>query len=81
MRKTKLVALVSGFTIGGIIVGRITKTPKKANKDVIFGNIRIDRSDKDALPNLFLELTEPLDKLEMSKTVMFNVVSKDYISH
>lgn len=81
MEKVKLVALISTCTISGIIIGRITKRAEKPKKLLTSGNIRIDRSIKDADPNLFLELTVPLSELEVNRTVMFNVISKDYISH
>ena len=81
MKNIRPAAFLVGFTVGGIIIGRITKPAKKLKKPHSFGNIRIDRSDSSSLPSLFLELTVPIEELSTQETVIFVVVNEDYISH
>ena len=73
MKKTKLAALLSSFTVGGIIVGRITKRPKKKDIPLIMGNLNIDTSNN-TIDSLFsLELTAPLDYVMAQDTLLFKV--------
>lgn len=62
----------------GVIVGH--KIGKKTNEKNSSGNLVIDTSDTDGY-YMFLELSEPIDRLMDSEEVTFSVDVKSYISH
>lgn len=67
------------FLAIGIVIGCILSRfiPKK-----IVGTLRVDRSDPDSGPYLFLELTHGgMETIKKKKYVLFEVNLKSYISH
>lgn len=48
---------------------------------LVVGILRVDRSDPDDSPYLFLELKKPVDDVSAKKYVIFRVANKDFISH
>jgi hypothetical protein len=70
------VGLAGGAIIGCILM-KILSHPHPV------GNLRIDNSDPDDGPYLFLELSSEStpDILKLKKYVTFEVKAKDYISH
>ena len=66
---TIIASLLAGFCIGMFI---FDKTPA--------GTIRIDTSDPDDKPYLFLELKNDVNDLEDGDKVCFMVSTKNYIS-
>lgn len=50
-------------------------------KPKTIGYLRVDRSDPDERPYLFLELTEGLDQVLRQKEVVMKVKIQDYIPH
>ena len=67
------VALIIGV-IGGYILGKLHRS-----KPV--GTLRVDRSDPDDVPQLFLELESVPSRLTHGSIVTFKVNTKSYISH
>lgn len=67
------VALIIGV-IGGYILGKLYR-PKPV------GTLRVDRSDPDDAPQLFLELESMPSRLTHGSIVTFKVNTKSYISH
>lgn len=47
----------------------------------VVGILRVDRSDPDDNPYLFLELKKPVNAVSSKKYVIFRVANKDFISH
>lgn len=45
------------------------------------GDLRIDQSDPDSPPHLFLELDADVPKIMSKKSVMFRVKVEDFIPH
>ena len=81
MKKVKPIAFLAGFTVGGIIIGRITKRPKKLKKPPVVGNLHINTSGN-TIDSLFsLELTAPLNYVMGQKTVVLDVKYIKDISH
>lgn len=72
----EIVIAVAMFVVG-IIVGIMIAN--KHNKPI--GTLRIDQSDPDEAPYLFLELSEDPMKLMSSTYVTLKVNAKNYISH
>ena len=66
-------ALIIGV-IGGYILGKL-------NSSKPLGTLRVDRSDPDDGPYLFLELKSNPNKLTHGSIVTFKVNTKSYISH
>ena len=65
-----LIAWIVAGVIGSILVLLKTKG----------GTLRIDRSDPDSEPYMFLELTESLPSVMRKKYVVFRVNLENYIS-
>ena len=65
-----IITLVLGFVIGWL-----------SNMRQIIGTIRVDNSDPEDGPYLFLELTTGMGKLEHGDIVSFKVNTESYISH
>lgn len=63
--------------VAAVIVGAVIAN--KHNKPI--GTLRIDQSDPDEAPYLFLELSEDPRKLMKSTYVTLKVNAKNYISH
>lgn len=81
MQKVKPVAFLLGFTVGGIIIGRITKRSKKPIKPPIVGNLHIN-TNGNTIDSLFsLELTAPLNYVMEQRTVVLDVKYVKDISH
>ena len=69
-----ILGVLAGFVIGIIPLIIIT-----IHKDKPVGDLVVDRSDEDG-PLLFLELNEPLNRVEDKEKVELKVVHKNYIS-
>lgn len=63
----------------GIIIGISVSMIYSVFK--ISGTLRVDTSDPDDQPYLFLELSDDPMKVKKKKYVIFKVNSKNYISH
>lgn len=64
---------ISGFIIGAYLDGRV-------QKERVIGTLRVDRSDPDEPPYLFLELmNEGYAKLQTQEYVTFQVLRENYI--
>ena len=63
----------------GFVIGIIPLFISAINKDKPVGDLVVDRSDEDG-PLLFLELNEPLNRVEDKEKVELKVVHKNYIS-
>ena len=68
-----IVLLFLGLSTGYVVANATLK--KQIN-----GALRIDRSDPDEAPYIFLELKESPQALERSKYVTLEVIAKNYIS-
>lgn len=75
-----IVALSLCVIIGAFIGAGVTIIimKKKVN---LCGTLRIDRSDPEDGPYMFLEITEDIDKVYGSGHVTFLVNTENYISH
>lgn len=70
-----LIALLTGVLIGLMLA-------KFIYRDRPIGNLRVDNSDPDSGPYLFLELSKGLESSVLSKKyVMLRVKIENYISH
>ena len=65
--------------LAGFVIGIIPLFISAINKDKPVGDLVVDRSDEDG-PLLFLELNEPLNRVEDKEKVELRVVHKNYIS-
>ena len=63
----------------GIIIGMMSYYFR--NKSDICGNLRIDRSQKDEPPYLFLELKKQVDDICGKKYVVFKVRDENFDTH
>ena len=63
----------------GFVIGIILLIVTTIHKDKPVGDLVVDRSDEDG-PLLFLELNEPLNRIEDKEKVELKVVHKNYIS-
>ena len=63
----------------GFVIGIIPLLLSTIHKDRPVGDLVVDRSDEDG-PLLFLELNEPLNRVEDKEKVELRVVHKNYIS-
>ena len=53
---------------------------KLLSREKSVGNLRIDRSDPNEEPYLFLELDRNVKEISKKKTVMLNVLDKNYLT-
>lgn len=67
-----------GILIGGLVVAFIFRI---ANYLKVVGKLRIDRSDPEDGPYLFLELSKSIDLFESKKHIILEVKSEDFIPH
>lgn len=65
-----VVGVLAGFLIAAVLFRR----------KPVSGALRVDTSDPQDGPYLFLELTESMDKVLRSRQVTFNVKLENYIS-
>ena len=63
----------------GILVGIVCTTVITRSKSV--GSLRVDMSDPDDGPYLFLELSKDIEELYRKKYVTFKVSLKNFIPH
>ena len=73
---TLSLCVIIGAFIGACIT--IIIMMRKVN---LCGTLRIDRSDPEDGPYMFLEITEDIDKVYGSEHVTFLVNTENYISH
>lgn len=71
-----VIAFVFGLFIGSLFAGLLFHRKAKP----VCGALRVDTSDPQDGPYLFLELTEGLDKVANSRQVTFDVKVENYIS-
>lgn len=57
----------------GILIGKILFRPKQ------FGDLRVDRSDPDDPPHLFLELDADISHIIQQEYVTFKVRAEDFL--
>jgi hypothetical protein len=72
MQKKWAVIFASG-TVIGFVVAKLTARPKT------IGNLRVDQSEPDENPYLFLELERDVAAVRKSKYVLMKVVDKNYL--
>ena len=65
--------------LAGFVIGIIPLIIATIRKDMPVGDLVVDRSDEDGAL-LFLELNEPLNRVEDKEKVELRVVHKNYIS-
>lgn len=65
-----IIGIFAGFGIG-----------KMKYRQWPIGDLRIDQSDPDSPPNLFLELDANVPAIMAKKSVMFRVKVEDFIPH
>lgn len=70
---TALLYFVVGLLVG-VVVGFILSFKKPS------GYLRIDRSDKDDAPYLFLELSESVEKVSENEYVILKIKKENFIS-
>ena len=63
----------------GILIGFVCATIAIRTKSV--GSLRVDISDSDDSPYLFLELSKDIEEIYRKKYVMFKVSLKNFIPH
>lgn len=63
----------------GVLVGIVCTTVATRSKSV--GSLRVDRSDPDDGPYLFLELSKDIEEIYRKKYVTFKVSLKNFIPH
>lgn len=69
-----VVGLISVFGLGITFEKR-----KHLTRTLYCGSIRIDQSESDEPPRLFLELEVPLESFRNLETASFKVINKNYI--
>ena len=69
-----IIAFLVGVLIGTIIYAIAVKTAS-------IGTLRIDQSDPDDSPYLFLEIKQGVNVISSKKYVIMKVERKNYISH
>jgi len=67
-----------GFIVGGLVVAFIFLIIRKSR---IVGKLRIDRSDPEDGPYMFLELSKSINQVESKKHIVLEVKSEDFIPH
>lgn len=72
-----LIMLSVGIVLGMSIFFAINRARSKKNS---IGTLRIDNSDPDDGPYLFLELKTPVDKVKKMSRVSMNVEVSNYLS-
>ena len=70
-----LIGLALGIAIGAAFTFAICRIPKKR-----IGTLRVDQSDPDDEPYLFLELDVNVDTVKKQKYVIFDVNVENYLS-
>lgn len=74
--------LVIGW-LGGTVIGYVLSRiiVRQHDKKLYVGTLRVDRSDPDEAPYLFLELEQGgMMKIHQNKTVLFNVDLNGYLT-
>lgn len=64
------IGILAGFVVACVIF-----------RLLVVGILRVDRSDPDDSPYLFLELKKQVNYVSTKKYVIFRVANKDFISH
>lgn len=68
--------LSCGASVG---LGMILEKKRISSKTLYCGTLRIDKSEADEAPRLFLELETPLEQLQNIKVASFKVLNRNYI--
>lgn len=80
MDKTAIIAVIVAVLIASFFIGFFARKIYDSRKEVeTFGTIRIDRSDPDDNPYLFLELDEEGLAFMNRDTATFRVLVENYI--
>jgi len=77
-----ILLFVLGLVIGGVIGGIIgcIFTRNSMTKKLFVGTLRVDTSDPDDHPYMFLELSTNVDAVTSKKCVVLKVSTENYIS-
>lgn len=77
----KSLKIISNISAGLLVFVSGYFLSKKVNKPKIVyaGNLRIDNSEPDEPPKLFLELTTDLNDICKSDVIKLKVIDKDYL--
>lgn len=70
-----IICLLVGLLIGALVTCLIFRIKKRT-----IGTLRVDQSDPDDEPYLFLELTSNVDTIKRHKHVTFRVNVENYLS-
>lgn len=71
----KFVLIGLACLVAGILIGKVFFRPKT------FGNLRVDRSDPEDVPYLFLELTTDVSNVAHQEYVTFRVRVENFLPH
>jgi len=82
MKKIKSVKkiLLNSIAAGGILCIGYLVGKQKRTKTLYFGSLRIDKSEKNEPPKIFLELTCNLEELSKHKDISLKVIKKNYVN-
>jgi hypothetical protein len=73
--------IVIGFIVGGIVGCIVTRNAMlKRTSESFVGTLRVDTSDPDDNPYMFLELSKNVDYVTSRKSVLLKVSTENYIS-
>jgi len=80
--KISNVLLIStGTFLLGLVSGKSIEKSRNKRNDILCGSLRLDKSEADVPPRLFLELEVSLDSLSNRDVAVFRVINESYISH
>lgn len=71
-----LALLGCGVSFG---IGMALEKRRTSSKTLYCGVLRVDKSEEDESPKLFLELETPLESFQNLKTASFRVLNQNYI--
>lgn len=74
-----LILGIVSFLIGGFVGGFLTAV-RITSKHPLVGTLRVDTSDPDDHPYMFLELSANIDTVTSQKSVILRVSTENYIS-
>lgn len=78
---TSVKILLNSIAAGGLLgLGYLIGKKQKKTKTVYFGSLRIDQSEKEEPPKIFLELTCNLEELSKHKDISLKVIKKNYVN-
>ena len=76
-----ILGVVVGILVGGFVGCIITRNAMiKKSLDSLVGTLRVDTSDPDDNPYMFLELSKNVTDVTSKKSVLLKVSTENYIS-